>query len=94
MKQVRGPLPEDAEGDDNARVLRYIAKLTINPARTHGIAHEVGSLETGKLADIVLCNRGLRGAGHASRRGAHIRPSSRWPCRRRWGRTSRRCGTA
>ena len=54
MKQVRGPLPEDAEGDDNARVLRYIAKLTINPARTHGIAHEVGSLETGKLADIVL----------------------------------------
>ena len=54
MKQVRGPLPEDAEGDDNARVLRYIAKLTINPARTHGIAHEVGSLETGKLGDIVL----------------------------------------
>ena len=54
MKQVRGPLPEDAAGDDNVRVLRYIAKLTINPARTHGIAHEVGSLETGKLADIVL----------------------------------------
>lgn len=54
MKQVRGPLPEDADGDDNERVLRYIAKLTINPARTHGIAHEVGSLEDGKLADIVL----------------------------------------
>ena len=54
MKQVRGPLPEDRENDDNARVLRYIAKLTINPARAQGIAHAVGSLEPGKLADIVL----------------------------------------
>ncbi|MFF1793940.1 urease subunit alpha [Kitasatospora sp. NPDC086009] len=41
-------------GDDNERVLRYIAKLTINPAIAHGLAHEVGSIEVGKLADIVL----------------------------------------
>ncbi len=54
MKEVRGPLPEDREGDDNARVLRYLAKLTINPARASGIGHVVGSLEPGKLADIVL----------------------------------------
>lgn len=44
------------EPDDNARVLRYLAKLTINPAIAHGLAHEVGSLEPGKLADIVLWN--------------------------------------
>ncbi|WP_328331796.1 MULTISPECIES: urease subunit alpha [unclassified Streptomyces] len=50
MKAERG-----AEGDDdNARVLRYMAKLTINPAIAHGLAHEIGSIETGKLADIVL----------------------------------------
>jgi len=42
------------DGHDNARVLRYLAKATINPARTHGIAHDTGSLEVGKLADIVL----------------------------------------
>jgi urease subunit alpha len=56
-KAARGPLPGDDgdDGDDdNTRVLRYLAKLTINPALTHGIAHEVGSLEVGKLADIVL----------------------------------------
>jgi urease subunit alpha len=55
MRRQRGPLPEDAgAGNDNARILRYLAKLTINPAIGHGIAHEVGSLEPGKLADIVL----------------------------------------
>ncbi|HEX4881552.1 MAG TPA: urease subunit alpha [Porticoccaceae bacterium] len=59
MKQQRGPLPEDAAssksgGNDNFRVRRYIAKYTINPAITHGIAHEVGSVEVGKLADLVL----------------------------------------
>ncbi|MFI0423589.1 urease subunit alpha [Spongiactinospora sp. 9N601] len=53
-KDKRGELPEDAPGNDNARVLRYLAKLTINPARTVGIAETVGSLEDGKLADIVL----------------------------------------
>ncbi|MEW2611027.1 urease subunit alpha [Streptomyces sp. NPDC047880] len=42
------------EGHDNERVLRYMAKLTINPALAHGLSHEVGSIETGKLADIVL----------------------------------------
>jgi urease subunit alpha len=55
MKAQRGSLPEDAgTGHDNARIKRYVAKLTINPARIYGIDHEIGSLETGKLADIVL----------------------------------------
>ncbi|WP_159056606.1 amidohydrolase family protein, partial [Streptomyces yokosukanensis] len=54
MKAELGPMQGDGEGDDNARVLRYMAKLTINPAIAHGLSHEVGSIETGKLADIVL----------------------------------------
>ncbi|HQS58086.1 MAG: urease subunit alpha [Gallionellales bacterium 35-53-114] len=54
MKIQRGPLPEDGASNDNFRVKRYIAKYTINPALTHGIAHEVGSLEVGKWADLVL----------------------------------------
>ncbi len=55
-KTTRGKLPEDSPDHDNFRVLRYLAKLTINPALTHGLAHEIGSLENGKLADIVLWN--------------------------------------
>ncbi|MGG8409038.1 amidohydrolase family protein, partial [Streptomyces sp. 12297] len=54
MKAELGPLEGDGDGDDNARVLRYMAKLTINPAIAHGLAHEIGSIEVGKLADIVL----------------------------------------
>ena len=54
MKVQRGALAEDGPRHDNFRARRYIAKYTINPALTHGIAHEVGSLEVGKLADIVL----------------------------------------
>ena len=54
MKQQRGPLAADTARNDNARAKRYIAKLTINPALTHGIAHEVGSVEAGKWADLVL----------------------------------------
>jgi len=54
MKTQRGALEGDASRNDNARVKRYIAKYTINPAITHGIAHVVGSLEVGKIADIVL----------------------------------------
>jgi urease subunit alpha len=54
MRVQRGALPQDQAGNDNFRVKRYIAKYTINPALTHGVAHEVGSLEAGKLADIVL----------------------------------------
>ena len=54
MKQQRGPLHPDTAHSDNARVKRYIAKYTINPAISHGIAHEVGSVEVGKLADLVL----------------------------------------
>jgi urease subunit alpha len=54
MKVQRGALPEDTGGADNFRVKRYIAKYTINPAITHGVAHEVGSIEVGKLADLVL----------------------------------------
>ncbi len=54
MKLQRGALPEDSTRNDNFRVKRYIAKYTINPALTHGIAHTVGSVEVGKLADLVL----------------------------------------
>jgi urease subunit alpha len=54
MKVQRGALPEDTSRNDNFRVRRYIAKYTINPAITHGIASLVGSIEPGKLADIVL----------------------------------------
>jgi urease subunit alpha len=54
MKRQRGPLPEDSERADNFRVKRYIAKYTINPALTHGLAEHIGSVETGKLADLVL----------------------------------------
>ncbi|WP_286913979.1 urease subunit alpha [Pseudomonas sp. UBA6315] len=54
MKLRRGPLAPDSSYSDNFRVKRYIAKYTINPALTHGIAHEVGSVEVGKLADLVL----------------------------------------
>ena len=54
MKVQRGPLPGDQSRNDNVRVKRYVAKYTINPAITHGIAHEVGSVEVGKWADLVL----------------------------------------
>jgi urease subunit alpha len=54
MKVQRGPLPEDSSRNDNFRVKRYVAKYTINPAITHGIAHAVGSVEVGKIADLVL----------------------------------------
>lgn len=54
MKQVRGRLPEDAEGNDNYRVLRYIAKVTINPAICFGMSDVIGSVEKGKMADLVL----------------------------------------
>jgi len=54
MKKQRGSLPGERGDNDNFRVKRYIAKYTINPARTHGIADQVGSVEVGKLADLVL----------------------------------------
>jgi urease subunit alpha len=54
MKAQRGSLPGDPDRHDNGRVKRYIAKYTINPALAHGIAHVVGSVEAGKLADLVL----------------------------------------
>ncbi|MGO4046908.1 urease subunit alpha [Staphylococcus pseudintermedius] len=54
MKQQRGPLEGDSEYDDNNRIRRYIAKYTINPAITHGISEYVGSVDGGKLADLVI----------------------------------------
>jgi urease subunit alpha len=54
MKIQRGPLAEDSPGNDNFRIKRYIAKYTINPAITHGVSHVVGSVEVGKLADLVV----------------------------------------
>ena len=54
MRKQRGRLPEETGENDNFRVRRYVAKYTINPAIAHGIAHEIGSVETGKRADLVL----------------------------------------
>ena len=54
MKRQRGKLTEDSERNDNFRVKRYVAKYTINPALTHGLAEHVGSIEVGKLADLVI----------------------------------------
>jgi urease subunit alpha len=61
MKVQRGPLEGDSSRSDNARVKRYVAKYTINPAIAHGISHVVGSLEPGKIADIVLWRPGFFG---------------------------------
>ena len=54
MKVQRGPLPEDSSRNDNFRAKRYVAKYTINPAITHGMSSDIGSIEPGKLADLVL----------------------------------------
>jgi len=54
MKVQRGPLPQDSARNDNFRAKRYVAKYTIHPALTHGFAHEIGSVEVGKRADLVL----------------------------------------
>ena len=54
MKRQRGPLPEERGDNDNARVKRYVAKYTINPALAHGVSRHIGSIEPGKLADLVL----------------------------------------
>ena len=54
MKEERGPLDGERAGSDNLRVRRYVAKYTINPAIAHGMAHEIGSVELGKWADLVL----------------------------------------
>jgi len=62
MRAERGPLPDERPDSDNLRIRRYIAKYTINPAITHGIAHEVGSIEAGKIADLVLWKPAFFGA--------------------------------
>jgi urease subunit alpha len=54
MKDERGRLPEETGANDNARVKRYVSKYTVNPAIAHGMAHEIGSVEVGKWADLVL----------------------------------------
>jgi urease subunit alpha len=62
MKRARGKLPEDATGNDNFRVLRYVAKITTNPAIAAGAARVIGSIEPGKLADLVLWEPAFFGA--------------------------------
>ncbi|WP_296952273.1 urease subunit alpha [uncultured Massilia sp.] len=62
MKAQRGPLAGDGARNDNTRVKRYVAKYTINPAIAHGISHAVGSLEPGRIADIVLWRPAFFGA--------------------------------
>lgn len=54
MKSVRGKLPEDSENNDNFRVLRYLAQITLNPAITYGVSDLLGSIEKGKMADLVI----------------------------------------
>ncbi|MFX9634926.1 amidohydrolase family protein, partial [Acinetobacter baumannii] len=54
MKRQRGALDGDASGNDNLRARRYVAKYTINPAIAHGVSRHIGSVEPGKLADLVL----------------------------------------
>jgi urease subunit alpha len=62
MRQQRGRLPGETQANDNSRIKRYIAKYTINPAISHGMAHLIGSVEVGKLADLVLWKPGFFGA--------------------------------
>ena len=62
MKRARGKLPEDDAGNDNFRVLRYVAKITINPAIASGTARTIGSVERGKMADLVLWEPAFFGA--------------------------------
>jgi urease subunit alpha len=62
MREQRGRLPEERGDNDNMRVRRYVAKYTINPAIAHGMAHEIGSVEVGKLADLVLWRPSMFGA--------------------------------
>jgi urease subunit alpha len=62
MKGQRGQLPGESSGNDNLRIKRYLAKYTINPAISHGMAHCIGSVETGKLADLVLWKPAFFGA--------------------------------
>ena len=62
MKDVRGKLPEDSPNNDNFRVLRYIAKITINPAIAFGVSDVIGSVEKGKIADLVLWEPAFFGA--------------------------------
>ncbi|MES2794138.1 MAG: urease subunit alpha [Planctomycetota bacterium] len=62
MKKARGKLPEDAPGNDNFRVLRFISKVTINPALAQGVGHVLGSISPGKLADLVLWEPAFFGA--------------------------------
>jgi urease subunit alpha len=62
MRQQRGRLPGDGINSDNLRIRRYLAKYTINPAIAHGVGHLVGSIEVGKLADLVLWHPGFFGA--------------------------------
>src|SRR5512147_359908 len=62
MRRQRGALPEEREGSDNLRIRRYLAKYTVNPAIAHGMSHLVGSVEVGKVADLVLWRPAFFGA--------------------------------
>jgi urease alpha subunit len=63
MKEQRGSLPEDeGSGNDNERIKRYVAKYTVNPALAHGMAHVIGTVEPGKLADLVIWKPAFFGA--------------------------------
>ena len=82
MKTQRGALAGRYRRNDNVRVKRYVAKYTINPAIAHGIAHEVGSIEAGKLADLVLWSPAFFGVKpDLVHQGRHRSPARRWAIR-------------
>ena len=81
MKGQRGALPRDSARHDNARVKRYIAKLTINPALSHGIAHKVGNVAVGKWADLVLWRPAFLASSRAWCSKAALSPPPRWATR-------------
>ena len=89
MREQRGRLAGETGDNDNLRTRRYVAKYTINPAIAHGMSHEIGSIEVGKLADIVLWRPAFfgvearaRGQGRPHRVGADGRRRTRRSRRR------------
>jgi urease subunit alpha len=93
MKKQRGPLSGD-DGNDNARAKRYIAKYTINPAIAHGVSKHIGSVEKGKLADLVLWSPAFFGSSPiSSSRAARSRPRP-WAIPMPRSRRRSRCTTA
>ncbi len=95
MKKQRGRLKEEKGDNDNVRAKRYIAKYTINPAIAHGVSHVIGSIEKGKMADLVLVvARVLRREARLHHQGRHRSWQPRWAIPMPRSRRRSRCITA